>query len=312
MTNRLKPAETYTHTHTHTCNLLLSPKQIGTICFAIFSILISAPLFATDIPSSASTADCKNNPLQTYSGTSNLQAGWQANTIALHWYNGDDELTVPAASQSCVYDEGLTPPTTIPTKTGYTFKGWRVKQADTSCFASQVCGLNGSAVNGLTYDDEDETAFGVYTHDEQYKINTDVYGLTAGGWAIKDTNGGVIKGVASCNNTQPTTALGSISQDMTDEQVNNTLWGSCSSDAIKPGNTFNATASGQGNDIYCWCKMVSYTLNNGSICNTASFPWLFATNAGNPSDCAVGCAMQCATLVLEYSIIRRALFGVSQ
>ena len=107
---------------------MLSPKQIGTICFAIFSFVFSAPSFADpDIPSSASTADCKNNPLQTYSGTSNLQADWQPNTIALHWYNGDDELTVPSASQSCVYDGTLTPPATIPTKTGYTFKGWRVK-----------------------------------------------------------------------------------------------------------------------------------------------------------------------------------------
>ena len=86
------------------------------------------PTFATDIPSSASTANCKNNPLQTYSGTSNLQADWTANTIQLHWYNGDDEIqNVPSASQSCVYDGTLTPPATIPTKTGYTFKGWTVR-----------------------------------------------------------------------------------------------------------------------------------------------------------------------------------------
>ena len=107
---------------------MLSPKQIGTICFALFSFVFTAPLFATDIPSSASTADCKNNPLQTYSGTSNLQANWSANTIQLHWYNGDDEIqNVPSASQSCVYDGTLTPPATIPTKTGYTFKGWTVR-----------------------------------------------------------------------------------------------------------------------------------------------------------------------------------------
>ena len=124
---KLKPAETYTHTHTHTCNLLLSPKQIGTICFAIFSILISAPTFATGVSSTATSADCDNATLDTYSGTSNLQAGWQPNTIDLHWYNGDDELTVPSASQSCVYDGTLTLPTTIPTKTGYTFKGWTVR-----------------------------------------------------------------------------------------------------------------------------------------------------------------------------------------
>ena len=109
---------------------MLRIKQIGTICFAIFSFIFSTPTFATNIPSNASTADCKNNPLQTYSGTSNLQADWQANTIQLHWYEDSDattEMNVASASQSCVYDGILTPPATIPTKTGYTFKGWTVR-----------------------------------------------------------------------------------------------------------------------------------------------------------------------------------------
>ncbi len=46
--NTLKPAETYTHTHTHThtCNLLLSIKQIGTICFANFFRVFATPIFA--------------------------------------------------------------------------------------------------------------------------------------------------------------------------------------------------------------------------------------------------------------------------
>ncbi|MCQ2568512.1 MAG: InlB B-repeat-containing protein [Alphaproteobacteria bacterium] len=32
-----------------------------------------------------------------------------------------------SASQGCTYDGTLTPPATIPTKTGYTFKGWTVR-----------------------------------------------------------------------------------------------------------------------------------------------------------------------------------------
>ena len=99
-------------------------------CFTMFIIamLLSVPVNATpDIASTASNADCKHNPLQTYSGTSNLQADWTANTINLHWYDGDTELTVPSTSQSCTYDGTLTPPETIPTKTGYTFKGWTLK-----------------------------------------------------------------------------------------------------------------------------------------------------------------------------------------
>ncbi len=313
MTNRRKPAETYTHTHTHThtCNLLLSPKQIGTICFAIFSFIFSAPSFADpDIPSSASTANCRNNPLQTYSGTSNLQANWQANTIQLHWYNGDTEIqNVPSESQSCVYDGTLTPPATIPTKTGYTFKGWRVRQAGTSCFASQVCSLTGSAVNGLTYDDS-STAFGYYGNDGQTKLNESTYGLTAGEWAVKDTSGGIIKGIASCNSTMPTimetmmTAVGNGT--MTEEQAIAAVWGSCESDAIKPGNTFSSSSSGQ----YCWCKMSSYTPSGGSVCNVASPSWVFYNGFGSASGCAGYCGYQCTGFVVSFPDFRRAVFGV--
>ena len=290
---------------------MLSPKQIGTICFAIFSILISAPLFATGVSSGATSADCDNATLDTYTGTSNLQVDWQPNTIALHWYNGDTEIT-SGVQTSCVYDETLTPPSTIPTKTGYTFKGWRVKQADTSCFASQVCSLTGSAVNGLTYNRDDSTAYGYYSHDGQRKSNESTYGLTAGGWAVKDTSGGIIKGIASCNSTMPTimetimTAMGNGT--MTEEQALAAVYGSCASDAIKPGNTFSSSSSGQ----YCWCKMNSYTPSGGSACNVASPSWVFNFDGGSASDCANYCAGDCAGNVVYSPDFRRAVFGVSQ
>ena len=108
---------------------MLRIKQIGTICFAIFAFI--SPLFATGVSSTASTADCDNATLNTYTGTSNLQANWDANEIDLHWYADSDatiEMEVASASQGCTYDGTLTPPATIPTKTGYTFKGWKVKE----------------------------------------------------------------------------------------------------------------------------------------------------------------------------------------
>ena len=292
---------------------MLRIKQIGTICFAI-SILISAPLFATDIPSSASTADCKYSPLQVYSGQSNLEAGWQANTIQLHWYNGDDELTVPSASQSCVYDGTLTPPATIPTRTGYTFKGWRVKQADTSCFASSVCSLTGSAVNGLTYNMDDSTAYGYNSNSGQNSENASIYGLTSTGtWAAKDTNGGIIRGIASCNSTMSTimetimTAMGNGT--MTQEQALAAVYGSCESDAIKPSNTFSSSSSGQ----YCWCKISSYTPSGGSACNVASPSWVFILDGdrGSALSCANSCAIGCAIGVMYLADFRRAVFGVA-
>ena len=225
----------------------------------------------------------------TYSGTSNIQATWAPNTIALHWYNGDTEIT-SGVQTSCVYDGALTPPTTIPTKTGYTFKGWRVKQADTSCFASQVCSLTGSAVNGLTYDG-DSSAYGYNSNNGQFSENASIYGLTSTGtWAVKDTSGGIIKGIASCNSTN-----------------GGGVYDSCESNAIKPGNTFSNSSSGQ----YCWCKMSSYTPSGGSACNVASPSWVFISDNGSASDCADYCADDCTAFVVDYADLRRAVFGVA-
>ena len=295
-------------------------KQIGTICFAIFAFIFTAPLFAIiscDPSLNGDCPDCINSNLQTYSGTSNLQANWQANTIQLHWYNGDTEIqNVPSASQSCVYDGTLTPPATIPTKTGYTFKGWRVRQASNDCFASSVCGLNGSAVNGLTYNSSDSSTYGYNSNNGTNTHNTSTYGLTSTGtWAVKDTNNGVIRGIASCNSTGSNTydtMLAALMPGiiMTSEQFN-ALYGSCSSDAIKPSNTFSTSSSGQ----YCWCKMTSYTPSGGSACNIASPSWVFFDDFGSASVCADYCASSCALAVLGNVVglddFRRVVFGVS-
>ena len=157
------------------------------ICFAI-SILISAPSFADpDISSSASSANCRNDPLETYSGTSNLQANWQANEIYLEWYDGDEELAVPDESLSCVYDGTLTPPP-APTKTGYTFKGWRVRP--------EIWLINldlDTSINGTDY------GYASIGGGDAYNANA--YGLTSdsetGEWAVTFSYG-IIKGEAYC------------------------------------------------------------------------------------------------------------------
>ena len=299
---KLKPAETYTHTHTHThthtSSLLLSFLSI---------ILISAPAFSYVTNSS----HCDNDVLSTYSGSANLTANWQGNPISVTWYNGDTQYD----SNQCTYGGDLTMPSSIPQKTGYTFKGWRVRQAASCSFASQVCSLTGSAVNGLTYDGSDSTAYGYYSHDGQDKENESTYGLTAGGWAVKDTSGGIIKGIASCNSTKPnlwdTVMAGMSNGTMTEEQAMNTLWGTCNTDTFRPSNTFNATASGQGNDQYCWCKMESYTPSSGSVCNVASPSWVFFYDYGSASNCAYACAFNCAFGVTGSPGFRRAVFGVA-
>ena len=281
----------HTHTHTHTCNLLLSPKQIGTICFAIFSILISAPLFATDIPSSASTADCKNNPLDTYSGTSNLQADWRANEIALHWYDGDTELTVAEESQTCTYDGTLTPPTTIPTKTGYTFKGWRVKQA-------AQCSLSGLDPSIGTDWDATLTRWKPisspgYTMASAFDIENSS-DLNPGEWVVTFSYG-TVKGMAKCSAKSGNN--------------NNYTFSNASSNWLA---TESELTSASGETKYCWCHATNYTPNGGNQCNVASPSWVFIYRNSSAYSCAKSCASDCALNVWDVPAFRRAVFGVSQ
>jgi len=93
----------------------------------LFLCLFSTAAFASGIASNSASAPCTNNTLETYSGNSNLAADWQPNTINLSWYNEDEKLTVQQSAQSCVYDGTLSIPATPPTRTGYTFAGWKVR-----------------------------------------------------------------------------------------------------------------------------------------------------------------------------------------
>ena len=274
---------------------MLRIKQIGTICFAIFSILISAPLFATGVSSGATSADCDNATLDTYTGTSNLQAGWQPNTIALHWYNGDDELTVASASQSCVYDGTLTPPTTIPTKTGYTFKGWRVKQA-AGCSLSSL----NTSIGGTWWASKGSTGYCRYrnndTGDEVVGDCSDSHfaGLNNSEWETNFSYG-TVKGTSYCSGLSGNN--------------HNFAWGGNSADWSA---TESQLTSASGEKKYCWCAATSYTPDGGTQCNIASPSWVFGYDPGSASACANYCAFYCALYVSDSAGCRRAVFGVSQ
>ena len=269
---------------------MLRIKQIGTICFAIFSFVFSAPTFATDIPSSASTADCKNNPLQTYSGTSNLQADWQANTIQLHWYNGNDEIqNVPSVSQSCVYDGTLTPPATIPTKTGYTFRGWRVRQ----------CSLSGLDTTINSFWNATYTRWKSIVPADGFTMQDSIGAenssdLNNGEWAVTFSYG-TVKGMAKCSG---------LSGDN-----NNYTW---SNDSSNWTATESALTSASGRAQYCWCAATGYTPSGGNQCSIVAPSWVFKINSGNQSMCNKDCARECASGLEGSADFRRALFGVSQ
>jgi len=285
------------HTYTHTSNLLLSPKQIGTICFAIFSFVFSAPSFADpDISSSASTADCKHTPLQVYSGTSNLEANWRANEIYLYWYDGDELLDVPDESLSCIYDGTLTPPATIPTRTGYTFKGWRVRDL--------TCGLSHVDTSIYADWDADYIAWQPINGSSGYTVaqaidNGDINPgtdhsseLSNGEWRIIFSYG-TVKGMSKCSG---------LSGDN-----NGYTW----SDPSRA--TESELTSASGEKKYCWCAATSYTPDGGTQCNIASPSWVFLGGSGSASDCARDCANACALDVDDdyYAVgFHRAVFGV--
>ena len=99
--------------------------------FAVFMMLItsafSTGIAATpDIPASTTTVSCSDSAINTNNAPANLEINWEPNTINLHWYNGNTELTVPSESQSCVYDGALIPPPPLE-REGYTFAGWKVR-----------------------------------------------------------------------------------------------------------------------------------------------------------------------------------------
>lgn len=69
----------------------------------------------------------------TVDGNTVCTATWEKNEIELHWYgqNGNNNTEIPLSEDSpaanCTYDEGITLPAQ-PSKTGYSFNGWKVKQ----------------------------------------------------------------------------------------------------------------------------------------------------------------------------------------
>ena len=253
------------------------------------------------------SSQCDNDVLSTYSGSANLTANWQGNPISVTWYNGDTQYD----SNQCTYGGDLTMPSSIPQKTGYTFKGWRVK----SCFSSYVCGLTSSDVDSLSVDTSDNTAEGYYAHSGSFNSNVSLYGLSAGEWAVKFADGSIVRGIASCNNTPSNTVYTLMEEvdngTITEEQGMALLYG-CGSDAIKNPNssTFTKNTTGQ----HCWCKTTSYTPYGGTTCNVTETSAVFSMwDISDESSCLRLCASNCPyNFYLGVDNVRRAMFGVMQ
>ena len=239
----------------------------------------SDPTFSETLGNSP---QCDNSTLHTTTGPATLNARWTANTIILNWNAGNDAtFTAPAqndAAYSCEYDGGITLPT-APTRSGYTFGGWRVGAAAAQCVLSQqyVAAMDNEEVDWEPqYVKWEPIAQNGYTMAEDFGGGV-TSGLNAGEWSVTFTEG-TIKGRALCSNT-PGTGWGEIG-------------------------TPNETGGGQ----YCWCAGTDF----GNSCHVASPSWVFSADNGDSDDCAYRCALGCALTVLDRSDFRRAIFGVTE
>ena len=273
--NTLKPAELYTHTHTHT--------HTGSFCLAFILSILTFPTFSETLGNSP---QCDNSTLHTTTGPATLNARWSANTIILNWQPGDDAtFTAPVqgnAAYSCEYDGGITLPT-APTRSGYTFGGWRVVQSQQqqSCLISNYPG-DGDGI-GYGYINDSTGQYGPDSYnDEQYTLTED------NTWATEFSTG-VVKGRALCSG---------LSGDNHDYE-----WGGNSSDWTA---TESAILSASGEKQYCWCAGTSF----GNQCSVSSPSWVFYSGYADAGNCARRCASYCAWYVRRGSAFRRAVFGV--
>ena len=113
----------------------------------IIPVLLTLPSYA-DIASNANSATCDSGTIGATSGSTGLEANWNANTITIDWYNGDTKIT----TNTCSYDGAVTIPAT-PTRAGYTFNGWHVRVAVPACYTlNNQTTCNANSANGCTWD----------------------------------------------------------------------------------------------------------------------------------------------------------------
>jgi len=92
---------------------------------SVLAVMMTAPVWATDLVTPTNKT-CNQNTIGATSGGVNLTANWTPNSINLTYFDRNTKLDVQNNADTCSYDGGINLPSTPPTRTGYTFVGWRV------------------------------------------------------------------------------------------------------------------------------------------------------------------------------------------
>ncbi|MBQ6012199.1 MAG: InlB B-repeat-containing protein, partial [Alphaproteobacteria bacterium] len=195
-------------------------------------------------------------------------------------YSEDNEIqNVPSTSQSCTYDGSLTPPPVsyVPTRTGYTFKGWRVRPPVCS-LSSLKPGIQGTAMSSVSENGQVNNYNG---------SNAATLGLVNNEWAVTFSYG-VLLGKVKCS-----AKVGDNGGYMWSNASSNWKATESELDSAGPGN-------------YCWCKPTKFIPDGGSMCYVSSTNWLFFEE--EVDTCSSGCAYWCATQVFQTVSFRQRMY----
>ncbi len=222
-------------------------------------------------------------------------AQWIAANVCLRWDdNGATTAHSGTQSDTCQYDvDSLTAPTTIPTRTGYTFNGWKV--TDWSC---NICGVpdNINGIWGVSREGVDRCIYNNFVTTQEISGCMESYFTNLGSNQWKVGFGyGLIEGTVKCSAKSGNNG--------------NYSWPSPSSNWTATESEL--TSAGAGN--YCWCHITNYTLAGGNQCNATNGLWVFVDKIENSAlSCPGGCSNYCAHEIGQWASFRSAIFGRTQ
>ena len=247
-------------------------------------ILAAFSAFAADPTYITNNSTCSATSLSGLtSGNVSLRTVYQPKSVPITWESNGTTV----ATTSCTYDTQLQLPS-APSRLGYTFRGWELRAQ---------CLIPSTDVNNNAEWDSpgclDINGAGVCAGKTGWAQNAPNYGITQPGeWGVSWSNGDKVTGVALCS---------AHSGDHHDYQ-----WDGNSSDWTSDETTL---ISASGETQYCWCKATHYTANNAQQCSLSSPVWVYINDSSLADNCAYNCPFGCASIILNYSSSRVALFA---
>ena len=234
--------------------------------------MLAVPAFADTVTTLPNNAVCNETNLGTSSGTADIEVAWEANTITTQWYTGYGENTAAASATTCTYDGTINLPQTNPTRAGYAFNGWKLRQQ--CSFSNLNTSSNGTAYAAKPFGGGGDSTYGGAT--------ASTYGLSsAGDWGVTFSNG-YAKGIALCSTSN--------SGDSPSSTSGGHCWCKGTGYALSGGNFCSVTSSNW------WRESI-----NEEITSALGGDLLYS--------CTDSCAGECANAAQSNSTARLTLFG---